>query len=412
MKGHKSGVQARLLDMNPRALFSPCACHSYNLLLGDLAKTCPDAMTFFGIIQRIYVMFSASTQRWSIFTSHVKDLSVKPLSETRWECRVDSVKAVRYQMPQIYDALVEVSEATNDPKACSEAISLSNEMRDFKFIVSVVFWYTILFQVNLVSKQLQGEAVDLPIAASTMERTSEWLRKYRQDGFQSALTDAKEIAEELDTEPVFKEVRVRRRKRQFAYEGQDEPVQSAQTNFQVNCFNVILDKAASSMESRFQQLKKHHDLFGFMYSFQKLTKSDLKRHTAELEKALTANGSSDIDGEMLAEEMDALKTFLPPDAISEPLKALGFLTDMKSSVDFPNFWTALRILLTIPVTVASGERSFSKLKLIKTYLRSTMSQERLNGLAILSIENEVAGQLDFSELINDFASVKSRKICL
>ena len=166
MKGQKSGVQARLLDMNPRAFFSPCACHSYNLLLGDLAKTCPDAMTFFGIIQRIYVIFSASTQRWSIFSSHVKDLSVKPLSETRWECRVESVKAVRYQMPEIYDALVEVSEATNDPKACSEAISLSNELKDFKFIVSVVFWYAILFQVNLVSKQLQGEAVDLNAATS------------------------------------------------------------------------------------------------------------------------------------------------------------------------------------------------------------------------------------------------------
>ena len=45
-------------------------------------------------------------------------------------------------------------------------------------------------------------------------------------------------------------------------------------------------------------------------------------------------------------------------------------------------------LLTIPVTVASAERSFSKLKLIKSYLRSTMSQDRLSGLAILPIEKE------------------------
>ena len=76
------------------------------------------------------------------------------MSETRWKCRVDSVKAVRYQLPEIYDALIEVSEATDDPKARSEAISLINELKDFKFIVSVVFWYSILFQVILVSKQL------------------------------------------------------------------------------------------------------------------------------------------------------------------------------------------------------------------------------------------------------------------
>ena len=69
----------------------------------------------------------------------------------------------------------------------------------------------------------------------------------------------------------------------------------------------------------------------------------------------------------------------------------------------------MRILLTVPVTVASGERSFSKLKLIKTYLRSTMLQSRLSSLGTLSIENEIAENLDFSVLIKDFADKKARK---
>ena len=71
---------------------------------------------------------------------------------------------------------------------------------------------------------------------------------------------------------------------------------------------------------------------------------------------------------------------------------------------FPNACIAFRILLTIPVTVASTERSFSKLKLIKSYLRSTMSQERLSGLAILSIENEMLAELECKNLISNFAS--------
>jgi len=82
MKGHKSGVQARLLELNPRAFFTPCVCHNYNLLLGDIASSCSDAVSFFGILQRIYVFFSASTQRWTILQQHVKSLSVKPLSDT------------------------------------------------------------------------------------------------------------------------------------------------------------------------------------------------------------------------------------------------------------------------------------------------------------------------------------------
>ena len=82
------------------------------------------------------------------------------------------------------------------------------------------------------------------------------------------------------------------------------------------------------------------------------------------------------------------------------------------SAEFPNFYIALRTLLTIPVTVASGERSFSKLNLIKTYLRSSMGQERLNNLAILSIEHEVARDLNYTDVIDSFAAAKARKVVL
>ena len=63
---------------------------------------------------------------------------------------------------------------------------------------------------------------------------------------------------------------------------------------------------------------------------------------------------------------------------------------------FPNVFIALMIYLTVPVTVASGERRISKLKLNKIYLRSAISQEKLNNLAmllLLSIENEIAERI-------------------
>ncbi|KAL4580130.1 hypothetical protein LXL04_016311 [Taraxacum kok-saghyz] len=62
---------------------------------------------------------------------------------------------------------------------------------------------------------------------------------------------------------------------------------------------------------------------------------------------------------------------------------------MKEFDYFPNACIAYRILLTIPVTVAFVERSFSKLNFLKSYLLSTMTQERLSGLAMISIENEI-----------------------
>jgi hypothetical protein len=71
---------------------------------------------------------------------------------------------------------------------------------------------------------------------------------------------------------------------------------------------------------------------------------------------------------------------------------------------------AYRILLTIPVTVASTEIRSSKLKLIKFYLRSTMSQKRLNELAILSIEKKILENLKYKNLISNFASQKARRL--
>ena len=65
---------------------------------------------------------------------------------------------------------------------------------------------------------------------------------------------------------------------------------------------------------------------------------------------------------------------------------------------------------TLPVTVASAERSFSKLKLVKNFLRSTMGQERLSDLAMLSIEAEIARCVEFQDIINDFATKKHRKL--
>jgi hypothetical protein len=63
----------------------------------------------------------------------------------------------------------------------------------------------------------------------------------------------------------------------------------------------------------------------------------------------------------------------------------------------------------MPVTVASAERIFSKLKLLKNYLRSAMSQERLNGLETLCIEKKLVDEIDTDSIVTDFASRNWRR---
>ena len=77
---------------------------------------------------------------------------------------------------------------------------------------------------------------------------------------------------------------------------------------------------------------------------------------------------SNIDGSDLFSELKVLKEVLQINDNS-PIDVLNYVKRLES---FPNACIAFRILLIIPVTIAFAERSFSKLKLIKSYLRSTM----------------------------------------
>ena len=72
MRGRYRGVQARVLAENPRAAYVPCACHTYNLVICDAASSSVKTVTLFGIIQRLFTLFSASTVRWEILKNHVK----------------------------------------------------------------------------------------------------------------------------------------------------------------------------------------------------------------------------------------------------------------------------------------------------------------------------------------------------
>lgn len=76
---------------------------------------------------------------------------------------------------------------------------------------------------------------------------------------------------------------------------------------------------------------------------------------------------------------------------------------------FPNVDIGLRIFLTLMVTNCTAERSFSRLKHIKNPNRTIMRQDRLDALALLSIEADLLRQINFEDLIKDFAMKKCRR---
>ncbi|KAJ1262638.1 hypothetical protein BS78_09G124200 [Paspalum vaginatum] len=404
MKGKNQGVQKKLLDINPRAFYSACGCHSLNLTLCDMAKSCGKAKDFFGIIQWIYTIFAKSTKRWQILKDNLSGVTLKPLSTTRWESRVDSVKAIRFQMQEIREALLQVSDADNDPTISSEAKSLAtNELGGFEFIVAIIIWYEVLSAMNLVSKQLQAKDMLIDIAIEEMQGLISFFIKYRET----------EIAHEMDIQPAFRTKRTIKRKRQFDETPDDASIasQSAEDLIRVNYFLPVVDQAIASLTRRFEQYKGYEETFGFLFTSKKLCSSDdksLLSSCTHLEAPLKNGQHSDIDGKELHVELKFLQDFIPTEVMG-PLDILKFVKRMGC---FPNALIAYRIFLTIHVTVASAERSFSKLKLVKSCMRSTMKQERLNGLATNALENDVLEKIKYEHMIEDFISKNTRCLML
>ena len=84
----------------------------------------------------------------------------------------------------------------------------------------------------------------------------------------------------------------------------------------------------------------------------------------DLNISLTDASGSDIDPKDLCSELQIFSNIVP-DTVSSPLDAYRFIYDHRLNIAVPNVAIAFRIALTIPITVASGKISFSKLKLIK-----------------------------------------------
>ncbi|GJQ69438.1 hypothetical protein Trydic_g10028 [Trypoxylus dichotomus] len=125
---------------------------------------------------------------------------------------------------EVHDALDEVVEETDDPKAKSEAPSLVNEIKSYEFLVALAIWYDVPFAVNSVSKNLQAEKMYLGMASQLLQGLVQFFEQFRNEGFVAAIMIAREMNERLDIEQTFEIVKQRKKRKMFDYEGEDEHV--------------------------------------------------------------------------------------------------------------------------------------------------------------------------------------------
>ena len=159
MSGTYSGIQARVHQVNQLAEWVPCAAHSLNLVGTAAAESCTDVVRFFGFVQRLYTLLSASPQRWSKLLENLPKQSpvVKSLSETRWSARADGVKALASNYKVIQNSVDAIARtSTQPPLVVLEAKSLVSKRSSLNIVLMCIVWNNILDTLNQVNKALQA----------------------------------------------------------------------------------------------------------------------------------------------------------------------------------------------------------------------------------------------------------------
>ena len=151
--------------------------------------------------------------------------------------------------------------------------------------------------------------------------------------------------------------------------------------------------------------------FGFLRNLKMLAADEIRNAAAEI--VLNTDLETCTGNEMI-QLGDLSKLFVPgqTNKMSIQLYLYQLLANKRPNDTFPNVEISLRMFLVLTVANCSSERSFSKLKLIKNILRTSMSEDRLVGLTLLSIESDILLELNFDDIIDEFPNKKACKVCM
>lgn len=416
MSGRYAGMQARIKEVNGHADYVPCAAHSLNLVGSAAVTCCLEAVNFFGTVQEIYNFAARSTSHWQTLTSGLKPnengriLTLKTLSSTRWHCHSESVKALALNYDNFYRALVETADSENESaESRVKANSLATALTLLETAVMCQIWNRILARFCASSKLLQASNIDLKTAVAVFQSLEVFITELRDqaqfEGFEAAARCAMP-----DVSQTYASDNTRtRRKRRMADESlmsAPEAILTGSEGFRVHTYLPIIDKLLSCLCQRreaYSQLALDFSIIG------SLNRGGASQIPDDV-KRITNKYPTDLDNNCADEFMQFLRLLIELEIERNPHSIMKYLLSEPFIISsFPNVNTTLKIYLTLPVTVCEGERTFSRLALIKNRLRSCLEQDKLNALSILAIESDIARTLPFDTVIDGFCRAKARK---
>ena len=378
LSGIHSGVQTRVKEVYPNAHFLHCYAHQLNLILQKAASQNKRVRVFFSNSSTIPAFFSKSPQRVTALNNVLQGrrTSIPRPSTTRWNFKSRTVNKVF----ELKDAILQCCDQLEESRSGdtgSTAGGIKRLLADLEFLFWLEFFSKIMPHIDILYNQLQARDIDATKTAKCIQ------------SFKSSVQAARDACCNINVA-----------------DNADRPRYSGERSVAAKevCDVILL------------QCQERFSFTGHLLASQLFDVARFEHYThnfpmAQLES--TVMHYPMLDKQKLLGELAVLHSWqdlVTFKSLSEFLQLLGSLN--LTTTTFCEITKLLNIIITTPMTTAESERCFSTFKRIKTFLRTTMGNDRLSALAMLSIESQLVDQMkDFNEkVIDHFSTSKIRRM--
>ncbi|CAI6372764.1 unnamed protein product [Macrosiphum euphorbiae] len=135
MSGTYSGLQKRINDIVPNAMYVHCCAHNLNLVVCDAAKSSDKAMRFFETVQFVFNFFGGSAPRWALLTlgednaTAFRKKVLKKVCATLWEARYSAVFALKERFVDVLKTLTVISLTSKKNEEIVHSKSLQKKLK-------------------------------------------------------------------------------------------------------------------------------------------------------------------------------------------------------------------------------------------------------------------------------------------
>ncbi|XP_060778845.1 zinc finger MYM-type protein 1-like isoform X2 [Neoarius graeffei] len=381
MRGTAGGVQRKIQDVYPNAHYIHSYAHQLSLIMQQATCHISKVRNFFSDLGGFASFFSRSPKRIGVLDK-VAARRLPTSGNIRWNFHSHAIKTVfehRDDLSQCFESIRYSGDF--DPSTVREAGALAMllENQDFKFFLQL--FHQIMPHVDLLYARLQKKDIDSAHINVCIQ--------YFQQDIQNIRDSLHSILEQNGGSRPTKKLRGLnpRDHERIAAEVCDTILGHTRERFS---FIAHLVSATLLQGDRFEQYK-------VMFPEDALS-STLKAYPM-------------LNGSRLKTELRLIYSKEEFKDCSGAVNLFQLFMENNLGEVFSETVALLKILITTPMITAEAQRCFSTLKRIKTFLRNTMTQERLNALAMLSMEKRlVTEMMDFNQkVIEKFASQKERR---